>query len=224
MAFFLRLNNWVLDYCQYLDIESCLFNAIAKFPFCSIKSHNISYPRPAFIYSTSCGWCMFMLYDLLPSQNQQWPLPTDSAMRLRWIIRRPTCDSTRAASDTGWKNRAMPSTLSVSYGLFSPKNSQNTPHKSPIRRRTKCLLWVQSLMFVLPQPLQYCMYYHVVLDRVITTSNFHVKHARSTIILFPILWVYWHFVVMGLNWYGYVYFRSCFIDVLSERSTCLLDY
>ena len=41
----------------------------------------------------------------------------------------------------------------------------------PWGRDMRCLLWIQPLIYILPQFLQWCMQYHVILDRVITALD-----------------------------------------------------
>ena len=42
---------------------------------------------------------------------------------------------------------------------------------SPLERGIGCILWVQTVVYTLPQSLQWYMQYHVILDRIITALD-----------------------------------------------------
>ena len=44
------------------------------------------------------------------------------------------------------------------WSIFSPW----TPHSSPMRVRYECILWVHSLNYFLPKPVQCCIWYHCI--------------------------------------------------------------
>ena len=55
---------------------------------------------------------------------------------------------------------------------FSLKSSRKTPHIArPSGRGMGCLLWVQPLIDILHQFLQWCVQYHVILDLIIMVLN-----------------------------------------------------
>ena len=49
------------------------------------------------------------------------------------------------------------SVLEVEHGHYSPRYSQQTPHSSSVWATYGCLLWVQTLIYVLPQSLWHCV-------------------------------------------------------------------
>ena len=53
--------------------------------------------------------------------------------------------------------------------LRNPYNRHSIVH--PWGRDMRCLLWVQTLIYVLPQSVQWYMQYHVILDLVITAPD-----------------------------------------------------
>ena len=57
------------------------------------------------------------------------------------------------------------------------KSSQKTPYSSPNKESYGCILWIQPLFYILPQSLQWCMQYHVILDR-ITMSPFCICQCQ----------------------------------------------
>ena len=59
------------------------------------------------------------------------------------------------------------SAVPLQHGQFSQKYLQKTSHSSPLGRGMGCLLWVQLLIDILSQSLQWCLQYHVILDCVI---------------------------------------------------------
>ena len=55
--------------------------------------------------------------------------------------------------------------------LFFSNSPQKTLHNSPVRARYGCLLWLQTLVYILPQSLQWLIDKHVTSDRIITAPD-----------------------------------------------------
>ena len=56
-------------------------------------------------------------------------------------------------------------------GKFSEKASSKTPHSSKLWRDMGCLMWVETLNYILSQSVQWCMQYRSILDCVITAPD-----------------------------------------------------
>ena len=64
-------------------------------------------------------------------------------------------------------NQVQLNTVRCRYiGQLSPNSSQQTHHSSPVRA-----IQIQILIYFLPQKLEYCVQYHVILNRNITTLD-----------------------------------------------------
>ena len=69
--------------------------------------------------------------------------------------------------------------------MRSPKPSLKTPIARPLERDIWCLLWVQTLLYILLHPLQWYMQCHIISDRVITAPtvsqmyDFYLTHMRQ---------------------------------------------
>ena len=70
---------------------------------------------------------------------------------------------------------------------FLQNTHKRTLHSSPVGASYGCLLWVQSLIYVLLLSLQYCVWYHVISDRRITAPDcigriiYHIHSHISSI-------------------------------------------
>ena len=76
------------------------------------------------------------------------------------------------------------SAIPLKRGQISWKYSQRHPIIRPLGRGMGCLLWVQTLIDILLQFLQWCMQYYIILDRAITAffigMNFVISvHTQS---------------------------------------------
>ena len=70
--------------------------------------------------------------------------------------------------------------------LFFPKSLQSTSHSPPIRMRYGVYLRVQTLVNTLPQSLQWCMQYHVILDCIVMASD--SMYIAISIITWRVCW------------------------------------
>ena len=74
-----------------------------------------------------------------------------------------------------WCHKASEVT-SIVWCLYNAVNFLPNPHKihpiaHPLGWDMGCILWVQTVIYTLPQSMQWCMWYHVILNRVITALN-----------------------------------------------------
>ena len=63
-------------------------------------------------------------------------------------------------------------------GQFSEKASSKTPHSSKLWRDMGCLMWVETLNYILSQSVQWCMQYRLILDCVITAPDCIAENSK----------------------------------------------
>ena len=82
-------------------------------------------------------------------------------------------------------------TLSISRGIISPKNTEKTPHSSPVRTRYGWLLWVHSLNEVVAFFFSYCGQNRVIIDHdisrdcVIMLKTVYISKKSTTQVSLP---------------------------------------
>ena len=61
----------------------------------------------------------------------------------------------------------------------------------PLGHDMECLLWVQTLMYILPQSQQQCMQYYAILDHIIT-APYCILYVTFTFLLFSLSLMWGH--------------------------------
>ena len=55
--------------------------------------------------------------------------------------------------------------------IFLPNPPQRHPIARPLGQGMRCLLWIQTVLYILPLSVQWCLQYYVILDHVITALH-----------------------------------------------------
>ena len=95
---------------------------------------------------------------------------------------------------------------------FLPNPLKIHPIARSLGRGMGCILWVKTVIYIMPRSQQWCVQYHFILDRIITALDctMHQRHAMATLSAFPAVRDY---LTEGQLWktlmYGSVFVSWC---------------
>ena len=93
--------------------------------------------------------------------------------------------ATRVSTSLGlsWKCHSVTiySAVPLQRGQFSTNHHKIRPIARPLGRGMRCFLCIQTLIYILPQYLQWCMKYPVIFDRVITATKCIYYHVTKVL-------------------------------------------
>ena len=89
----------------------------------------------------------------------------------------------------------MPYTVWCGYNKvnFLPYSQKLHPIACPLGWGMECILWIRTVIYTLPQALQWCMQYHVTLDWVLTV--FAENNVHGKFILFNVEFKVWWLII-----------------------------